>query len=169
MRLPDGNVDGSGFVRTGNVSLEALESGRTIAMTTIDGAQSYSNAELISTVGAILSTDSPGAIFTQLADGPLSVGDHSDHRAVGALVAQSKAAAKSVATTSVFIGYPIRGLSPNLSVNDTAEKMGYFLTYARQDRAICRGANSCEGEKSYEDYFSRNYIFGTDQQPALPY
>lgn len=166
LHLPDGNVNGKGFARTGFVSLEALASGKIPIIQTVDRAKSYTYPELIDTLSAILVSDKPSTIFTSLPSGQLSIGDHSDHRAVGGLTMLARTAAKSNTSVSMYIGYPSNGLAPNLSTEDASKKMDTFYTYAKEDNAICISTGSCSPERTYENYFSRSYKIARNPQRA---
>lgn len=157
MLLPDGGTGGKGFRATGNISLEALSKDKTAVAHTIDGSSSYTYDEVAKIVGTIIATDTPNKIFTHVADGPLSIGDHSDHRAVGLLTIQARSLAKSNAALVQYVGYPSNGLLPNLPPEVANQKRHIFDVYASEDAVICISIRGCSIEGTYGRYFSRSY------------
>ena len=59
MRLPDGNIDGSGFASTGFTSLQKLYQGSIPQMTADDGSSSYTLSSLISTLSSLMTSFQP--------------------------------------------------------------------------------------------------------------
>ena len=102
MLLPDGNVDGSGFASTGNVSLQDLWTGTISTIKAIDGSSSYTKSSLISTLTSLMTAFQPGQISTQDYVGTYGDGDHSDHHSVAYL---TQAAQQQYNTSHAFTGY----------------------------------------------------------------
>lgn len=94
LRLPEGNGDGAGFVKTNNQSLKRLREGTLPKITAVDSSASYQGwADLVQTIQRIVVAESAGYSYVTLnvpeTDDKLNPGDHSDHRLVGELVAQA--------------------------------------------------------------------------------
>jgi len=164
LRLPDGNVNGDGFATTGNVSLEKLANHQLSVIGTVDTAAGYTFTGLIAMLSKLIETDKPQVVFTQVAAGAYSIGDHSDHRTVGKMVLLARAAAKSSVAVRPFVGYPSNGLPSNLSEEEIAQKRDIFFTYAQEDGAICETRSVCPSGATYENYFSRSYLINDSQQ-----
>jgi len=164
LRLPDGNVNGRGFASTDYVSIEKLASRQLDSMHSIDGRTNYTYTSLIGTLGTILKLDDPEVVFTQVAGGNYSVGDHSDHRTAGKLVMLARAAVYLKVPVGLFVGYPSNGLQPNLTEEEVAQKRTIFYTYAQEDGAICETSRVCPFGATFENYLSRSYEVSDTQQ-----
>lgn len=161
VRLPDGNVTGRGFERTGNVALARAAQNPKLQLHTLDRSSTYTYAQLVDTVAAIIANDRPAAIYTHISTGVLSNGDHSDHRAVGRIVLLAQTQASNKAPVDQFVGYPSNNLPPNLSTQQAVEKRQIFYDYANDDGMICLSADRCSIEDTYGRYFSRSYEIKT--------
>ena len=103
MRLPDGNVDGSGFAAQSYESLQKLYTGAIPQMTTVDGSSSYTLGSLISTLSSLVTSFTPDTIWTQDYAGSYGDGDHSDHHTVAYLTREVSRAWTT--TTHTLTGY----------------------------------------------------------------
>ena len=166
MRLPDGNVTGEGFAATGHQSLSRLAKHKIKKINAVDATANYTNGSLIQTLTAIMKVDQPTIIYSQLLSGQNSKNDHSDHRAVGHLTSAARIAAASKAQVSLYFGYPVNGLNPNLDDEVSLRKRAIFSAYAAADTEICHTKNKCSIEDTYGRYFSRSYK--TEIQQAEP-
>lgn len=162
LRLPDGNLDGSGFAGTHNTSLQKLWYGAIKDLTAIDSGAHVNRRELIQLLANIMRAYQPIAINSQAAGEPH--GDHSDHRTTGLLtMVAARIYAHSMehqnAATRYYIGYPIRGRAVNLSPQQTESKTAVFIAYAVHDPSICHTPQSCleHGVGSYHTFLSRQY------------
>ena len=79
MRLPDGNVDGSGFPSDNNESLLKLWNGTISTIHPIDGSPGYTAQGLVSTLTSLMNTFQPTMIRTQDYAGQVGDDDHADH------------------------------------------------------------------------------------------
>jgi LmbE family N-acetylglucosaminyl deacetylase len=141
VRLPDGNVDGSGFASTGNQSLQKLLAGDITAMTTVDGARSYSSAELRETIAGVVTQTAPDLVMLQdfihaNAGPPWS--DHADHLAgsVFAFWAAAQAGVHTVVTA--WEGYQA-GSSQAANISNAsllAAKQATFAAYYAHDDQV---------------------------------
>ena len=157
VRLPDGNVNGGGFASNSYTSLEALATQKIERISTVDGSTTYSYTELKSLIANILRVDAPDDIFSQVSKGPQSVGDHSDHKRVGQMVAEVREITRPDSRLATFVGYTTNQMDSNLSYDQAQQKREIFLKYARDDSLICSGGYSCAGESTYQNYFYRKY------------
>lgn len=157
VRLPDGNVHGNGFANYSYNSLESLANQKIDHITTVDESTTYTYTELKSLIANIFRVDAPDDIYTHVASGPQSQGDHSDHKRVGQLVAEVRDIIRPDSRLATFVGYPSNGMDANLNYDQAQQKREIFLTYARDDSLICNNAYSCFGESTYKNYFYRQY------------
>ncbi|MDL2363073.1 MAG: PIG-L family deacetylase [Patescibacteria group bacterium] len=164
MRLPDGGVNGDGFRQNNYGSLKKL-SARTIhALRTVDDASTYTYPQLTKIIATIIATDNPNDILTTTASGPLSVGDHSDHKAVALIATRAATVAHSKAHILSYVGYTGNSLVPNLSDEDALLKREIFSAYAYDDDVICSPKMPrCSIDDTYGKYFYRNYKLNASQ------
>ncbi len=160
MRLPDGNIDGSGFASTNHTSLQDLWTGTITTMQAIDGSSSYTKATLTSTLTGLMSSFQPDQVNMQDYVGTFGDGDHSDHHAAAYLV---QAALQAYATPHSFTGYEDYGtttLAANVTGADLTTKQNTFFTYAQDDVNVCGSNSSCAGS-NYALWLQRQYTVGS--------
>lgn len=136
MRLPDGNIDGSGFASTNHTSLQKLWTDSISTIGTIDGSSKYSKETLISTLTDLISSFQPEQIVTQDYTGTYGDGDHSDHHSVAYFV---QSAAQHYTTPHSLIGYEGYTTSSrpaNVTRADLVAKQDAFYAYAHHDRVV---------------------------------
>lgn len=159
LRLPDGGVNGKGFHHTGFSSLNNLFINKNLSSTTVDGKSSYNYQALVRVIGAIINKDQPSEVLTTISSGELSIGDHSDHIATGQLAKLAASESESTASIYSYAGYPSSKLPSNLSPEQAEIKKTIFSYYAKDDEAICEQVHHCSIEATYNNYFSRKYVF----------
>ncbi len=160
MHLPDGNLRGQGFHRSGHrVSLELLEAGRIETMTALDGESTYTRSNLTDVLTDIMRLYLPTEIRTQNPEKYLSSFDHSDHVAVGRftrMAYQQYHTEMPDSKAAYYLGYPISNLEANLSADDIQDKQRTFLIYGAFDNATCRTMNECS-HTAYGPFLQRQY------------
>jgi LmbE family N-acetylglucosaminyl deacetylase len=167
MLLPDGNIDGSGFASTGNVSLQDLWTGTISSIKTVDGSSSYTKSSLISTITSLIAGFQPGQIRTQDYVGAYGDGDHSDHHTVAYL---TQAAQQQYSTSHTFTGYQDyldSSLPANVSGPNLTAKQNAFYLYAGYDSQVsyCSTASGCAGS-NYASWLQRQYTVSQAYPPA---
>ena len=156
MRLPDGNLQGSGFPSTGNESLQQLWQGTISMINAVDGSSSYTQNSLIATLARLMTGLRPAQIYTQDFVGTYGDGDHSDHHTTAYL---TQAAALQYATShavSGYEGYGTSSLKANVSGADLTTKQNAFYAYAQDDSQVCHSKSSCAGG-DYAAWLQRQY------------
>ena len=144
LRLPDGNIDGSGFPRTGRASLQKLYQGQIASMSTADAPiQSYTKAQLVQTLGGLMTSVSAGTVRTLDNVDAYGQGDHSDHYTAARLATEARAAAAPAAALIGYLGYPSSDLPANVSGADLNAKQNAFLSYAPYDSQMCQSLAAC--------------------------
>ncbi len=162
MRLPDGNVDGSGWPDTHFQSLMKLWQGTIPTITSTDGT-TYTKGQLIATIAALVRRFSPDAVYTQDFLGTFGDGDHSDHVATGYL---TERAARAVPGRSPLVlgyqGYPVRLLPPNVTGSLLVAKERAFEVYSTYDSHGCRPLAACFAPgflaDTYGSWLLRQYV-----------
>ena len=171
MRLPDGNLDGSGFPDTGNQSLQALWTGGLASIQSADGL-TFTKQNLIDTLAAIMNAYQPDIIRTQNYLGSFGTGDHSDHVAVGFFTTTANQQYTSVPHTLLgYQGYPISELQADLFGAPVTAKENAWVTYAAYDPAVCGTVAQCTGpgwNTSYGAWFFRQFIVASTPTDTTP-
>ena len=161
MRLPDGNIDGSGFSSTGRKSMEKLWSGSISSITTVNGSSSYTKTSLISTLLTLMQSFQPTQIRAQDYVGTFGDGDHSDHHAAAYF---ARAAHQLYTTPHTFTGYMDYATSAqpaNVSGADLTNKQNAFYTYAPFDILVCQNPSACSST-DYAKWLQRQYTVGSE-------
>lgn len=158
LRLPDGNMDGSGFASTGHMSLQRLWTSTAASATSLDGAESYTADDLVATLAVLMAGDAPPAVVRMLDFvGAFGDGDHSDHHA-SAYFALSAARAAGITRRVGHVGYPIAPRPHNLDDAQIARKLATFLVYAAHDPQV---PTAVPGLGDYGPWLGRYYPCGT--------
>jgi LmbE family N-acetylglucosaminyl deacetylase len=165
MRLPDGNIDGSGFPSTGHQSLEDLWTGSITTIEAVDGSSSYTLSTLESTLVSLITAFSPAGINTLDYVGSYGDGDHSDHHSVAYLTQAAVGKYTSSVTFTGYKGYPMSSLAVNLSDSDQELKDNAFFAYTPYDSQICQSLSSC-ASTSYDSWLDRQYTVTQAQMPV---
>ncbi|WP_228395088.1 DUF7402 domain-containing protein, partial [Modestobacter roseus] len=146
LRLPDGNIDGSGTGTSGYTSLQQLFQNQVASLRTVDTpVQDYTRAGLVQTLGALINASGAASIRTHDERGRFGDGDHSDHYAVARLAFEARAAAAPSLPIAGYLGYPGAQLPANVSGAELTAKQNAFLTYAPYDAQMCKTLAQCSG------------------------
>ena len=171
LRLPDG-FDGRGSDRYGAQSLQKLWEGHLGRLTTVDGAQSYSRAELIGVLHGLLAE--AGADIVRLQDfrgdsGPIGVnggdGDHHDHHVAAYFANAARRLLATPHQTNTYRGYSISDLPANVTGADLDLKKATFYAYAAHDELLgCKDDRTCDADPTdggrpsvYRPWLERQY------------
>jgi LmbE family N-acetylglucosaminyl deacetylase len=165
LRLPDGQMDGSGGSRNNFASLQKLQTGSLASIGAVDGSSQYTKADLVTTLVTLMTGFAPTRINTLDYAGSYGDGDHSDHHAVAYLVREAEARYTAPHTLNGYQGYGITSRPENVSGTDLTTKRTAFLTYARSDPKTCGSAQACFGHPE-EQWWPRQYTVGATTQPA---
>ena len=160
LRLPDGNLDGSGFGDMHDVSLAQLASGRIDTISTLDGAV-VSWGEVTQTVVDLIRIFAPDRFTTHVpgdADG-WARGDHADHAATGTLARSAwQAAGLDASQISYAVGYQTADYPANVAGAALTAKLAVFLAYSAHDAVPpCREAASCLVSATFGAWLQREY------------
>ena len=137
LRLPDGNRDGTGFVRNQFASLRKLRSARIAGIRAVDSSARYSSwQDLAATLSALVRTLADSAstprITLHTTDPSVRVNphDHYDHRVAGKLV-ESLLNANDW-TGRYYVGYALATRAANRTPVQRQEKLSVFSAYDRE-------------------------------------
>ena len=155
-RLPDGGPAGAGYAGTGNKSLKKLKEGSIANITSVDGANTYTWAELLSTIVAIVYAEKGSATQTWLNTSSLNTAsypDISDH------VYSSMAAQEAIAGHyAVGINEFVMDYSSNSSSNLTTEEYQIAIgLYAVYNLSLLKDRYPSQLSSTVRAWFSREY------------
>ena len=136
IRLPDGNINGSGFSSTHYQSLQQLWMDSISTIDTLNGSSSYSKATLISTLTSLMLSFQPDQINTQNYTGTYGDGDHSDHHSVAYFVHAATQQYTSPHSLSGYENYTTSFRRANITGTDLTAKQNAFYAYAHYDSSI---------------------------------
>lgn len=155
-KIPDGGRDGSG-AKSKNQSLQQLLQG-TQSINSVDGINTYNKDMLVDITKTIVDTYAPNNVRAHAADLVLKE-DHGDHQAVNMLVQLALADSPYYKNIQYYIGYHARLLPANLNPDQVQEKYATFLTYAKNDGAVCQSLQDCNKDFDfYGNFMQRQYV-----------
>lgn len=158
LRLPDGGPTGAGYTGTGNKSLKKLKEGTIPNMTSVDGLNTYTWAQLTSTILAIIYAERGSQTQVWLNTSSLNTAsypDISDH------VYSSQAAQDAVASQlAVGINEFVMDYSSSLPSNNstTEEYQVATMLFGVYNWALLLDRYTSQLTPSIRSYFSREYF-----------
>ena len=144
LRLPDGNLAGSGYPETGNQSLQRLANGDIDICSAIDGTAAYRGwADLVATLREIVDAELGHCPTVDLhvpePDPTVNPGDHSDHLATTEAVLDA-AGPHTSARWHYHLGYSSAALAENLTPQQRDMKSAVFAVTVAGMLALDHGA-----------------------------
>jgi hypothetical protein len=139
-RLPDGNLDNTGFPSTGGHTLGKLQSGAITTLPAVDGSTTYSGwASFTATLQAIFAKEREGMATTRPwvnaadYDRAASPGDHPDHYATADGL---RSFVTSGYNRAWWVSYDVQNRPANINGIELESKryLFYYYGYAVQDR-----------------------------------
>ena len=163
IRMPDGNVKGTGFAKSHNESLQKIEAdGHTVR--SVDGQSSFTFNDLTKLLTSLMTIYQPTEIHTQSNYSGNTFPDHSDHMAVGRYTQEAYKdyelqhyENKVYVPIRYYVGYPVHNFPENVSGQDLTMKVDAFLSYAKFDGSVCHSYEECVHRTAYGAYLSRQY------------
>ncbi|MDX2259554.1 MAG: PIG-L family deacetylase [Hyphomicrobiaceae bacterium] len=145
LRLPDGNLTGSGYARTGRQSLQRLADGAIGELQAIDGSTAYRGwGDLVATLRRLVDLERAGGgqLALHLPDGdPVrNAGDHSDHLLAGRAMLEA-ASGLTCAERNYYVDYASAKLPENLEASRRDLKAAVFAVTAAGIRAMDHTTN----------------------------
>ena len=165
MRLPDGNLDGSGFSNNHNESLEKLWLGTISTINAVNNTSAYSRQDIITTISHLFAKYQPDRIRTQDYINPISTNDHSDHSVTAYLCHSASQLYSSPHTLIGYYDYQISSFPVNVTGSDATSKQSEFFAYAVHDPSTCQSLSLCQ-QDGYAPWFTRQYIVGQENNNA---
>ncbi|TFV86358.1 hypothetical protein E4P40_12990 [Blastococcus sp. CT_GayMR20] len=158
LRLPDGNLDGSGTSASQFTSLQQLYLGQIPSLKTVDSPiQTYTSASLIKTLGQVFTTLNATTVRTLDHLGDFDEGDHSDHYTVARFASIARAQYKPSASFVGYLGYPGTSLSANVTGKDLTAKQAALMAYAPYDSSMCQTLAACDA-RGDSQWLSRMHL-----------
>lgn len=160
LRLPDGNLEGQGYVSTGQQSLARLEQMQIRKMTAVDQSATYSKRELIRLLGNIIKKEGRGHKLVQvhLVDQNqtgLNVGDHSDHQTLSRLATTALAASRfSCVGQSAYSTY----VNSNRAINMGQDNLWVHIAmWGALNQGLVDGSQLSTWEPGHNHWLGRQY------------
>ncbi len=152
LRLPDGNLDGSGFQSSNFQSLLKFESGEIHSITTVDKSITYNSLENFhTTLETIITRQSEGIAERWInyinPDKARNPDDHADHIATGKAIQNLPDITEF--KQALFVGYNSANISKELNGTDLFWKAGMFAAYDRTVRDKSGYNTLLEGAQTY--------------------
>jgi LmbE family N-acetylglucosaminyl deacetylase len=163
LRLPDGNPDGSGAKAHQHQSLLKLRAAQIPSIDAVDGSTSYTKADLLATVTALVEDFGPDVIRTQdyTAWDYQPVGDHADHTCAAYLAHSASDAYRKPHEFVGYLDYITESLPSNVSGSDLAAKQAAFYLYDQYDSLLQCYTPELRAKHSacaaYEKWLTRQY------------
>ena len=159
LRLPDGNLVGSGYPETGHQSLLRLANGDIDTCSAIDGAAAYHGwADLVATLREIVDVERARCPAVDLhvpePDPAINPGDHSDHLTT-AKAALDAAGTLTSARWYCHTGYSSAALPENLTAQQRDMKSAVFAVTVAGVLALDHGA---AWRHYHQAYAGRSYV-----------
>jgi hypothetical protein len=159
LRLPDGNIKGEGFARTGFQSLLRLAHGDIATTTAVDASSVYHGWEdLVRTLRAVIDAERGGAALVQInvpeTDPVINPGDHADH------LMTARAALDAVKDLSCvrhvsYVDYASARLPENLNAQQRDMESSVFAVTLAGVQALGHGTAWRHYDRAY---VGRNYF-----------
>ncbi|KDE08515.1 hypothetical protein MVLG_01294 [Microbotryum lychnidis-dioicae p1A1 Lamole] len=166
-RLPDGNIDGSGYSVTGSESLRDLYFGTIGTINTVSMNAYYTYNDLQNALVEILNARQPTVVRTLDHLSAFDGGDHADHIATGRITREAVSAyTLGSPTFAGYMGYPVSNLPPTLSTTSSEykAKCAAFFAYTPYDVNECHSLSDCQAAGRGEVYWLQRQYAVT---PAL--
>lgn len=155
MRLPDGNVNGSGFSNNSNESLQKLWQNNIPTIHPADGTQSYTKEGIKYTLQGLMNKYHPTKIRTQDYVDSYGTGDHSDHITTANFTKSAQDTYTLPHTFEGYYDYTISLRPQNVFGSDAIEKQRAFFAYAPYD-SVCQTFQACQ-PTVYGPWLTRQY------------
>jgi LmbE family N-acetylglucosaminyl deacetylase len=159
LRLPDGNIDGSGFASTGFATLRKLSDGAVATVPTVDTPrQTYGQQQIVDTLGSLMAAGGTTAVRTMDTVANYGEGDHSDHVAIARIAASARDAYVPGASFTSYAGYLGGGRPVNVAGADLTGKIAAFEAYAPHDWNMCLTYATCVADERVEPLWLQRSI-----------
>jgi len=159
MRLPDGNLNGSGFASDSHESLEQLWKGSAPSLNAVDGSTSYAMRDLVDTIASLMIGFDPSLVRTQDYVGTYGDGDHSDHYSTAYFTqAAHRKYNRAKRDLIGYLGYPVVSKPANIRGSALQQKYDAFLAYAQYDSLLPDTQSQLDGV--YGEFMARQYPVG---------
>lgn len=137
MHLPDGNRRGTGNAIHDHQSLMRLWLGEIETIDAVDGAQSYTSAELRRTLTGIIDDFHTDTLRAQDWTIDFRTGDNADHTAAAQYVRAAAAHATHAHQLMGYAGYPSWTQPANVNGRELGLKADAIMAYAEHDPKMC--------------------------------
>jgi len=161
LRLPDGNVFGTGYESTKFQSIASLRSNKIDKIVSVDGALELNYGELIALVRGILVREAHGTagavqVNIQDEDGRLNPFDHADHTATAKTVVDALSEAPyACVKIARYAGYSNAFRQANLT---TSERLLHIRTWATLNSTLVDCGQASTWEPRHNTLLEKQYF-----------
>ncbi|SCV72561.1 BQ2448_4098 [Microbotryum intermedium] len=160
-RLPDGNVDGTGYAPNGYQSLRGLYFGSISSISSLDGGATFTLATLKEAISDILTARQAKNVRTLDYLSDYDAGDHSDHITTARITSALVGNTAPSANVAGYMGYTINNFAPTLTTGSAqfVAKSDAFFQYTPYDSSECQSYSVCSSAGRGEAYWLvRQYV-----------
>lgn len=154
LRLPDGG----GTLPPGTEQqLARLQDGSLGQVTTVDGAASYTHADLVDVLSGLMNLHQPATFRLQLSEGDNAAGEHTDH--LNATEFAEEALGNFTGDTFTvrhYVQYASRGMEANLTAPEATRALDIMMAYAAHDPAVFEADGTLS--QVYVDWTARQVV-----------
>lgn len=142
LRAPDGFRNGVGSDRYGNESLQQLWNGTIDQVHSVDGANTYTRADLTNVLLMLMERHQPNHVMVQDHVSALAPTEHSDHRYASLFATLAQQGYSTDHHLESYVGYGSRQLPANLTDPDLLQSYySAFEAYGAHDPLVQSGTN----------------------------
>lgn len=163
LRIPDGNVDGSGFEVNGYQSLYNLLQNKTDVLFKIDNSGNFNgSAKIAKLIEAIVfqeATNMSARINYLNPDLTVNCDDHNDHICVGKIIQQIQGISNY--KQALFQGYRVSKFAERLTAEEMFWKIGMFAAYEKKIQDLTGYSTIRENPSKYTEWClcKSNYVW----------
>ncbi len=172
IRLPDGNLNGSGTSTYGYQSLQKLWASmhpgypkNITSMRCVDNSNTFTYATLVSTLTGLMEQWEPTYISAQ-DHKDTGAYDHSDHTHCALFVQLAHKGYTAPHIYDSYLGYTSLSFPTNIGGATLLAKQNTFFTYAQFDDQVCSNMTNCKGN-TYLDWMQRQWIIESVTSMAI--
>lgn len=168
LRLPDG---GGALDPGQDQQLARLESGDLATVTAVDDSATYSRADLVAALTALMTRHSPTEFRLQLHEGDSAPADHTDHLHTAEFSEEALMGySGGVVTVTHYINYDTRLMPENLTPEESVRALAVMQAYAAHDPYTLTEDGSLQQvyvDWTRRQYISETYTLDTDAPPPV--
>ena len=162
LRLPDG-MTGNGSPAYGQQSLAKLWRGQISTITTVDGRDWYTRAEMRNILHQLMSDFGATTVRTQdWTSNPDALDDHTDHWATAMFTQLASRQYAAPHTLLAYEAYVIETLPQNVTGDDLSRSVSALVTFAGFDKFLCDTPGAGCPDPPHDAWLKRQYLVAVE-------